>query len=410
MKILFCTASFATGTGGIPSYARDFVETFKDAHEIIAVTADTKIYDSPCRQYRVNNRGLSLKNAKKLYKIIQDEKPDIIINSSFLILSVITPYIDNNIKIISISHFVDGFYAKVAGTNSQYIDKIIALSSFGKSYIENKYSIKEKDKVVSIFNFMPKLQESPNHNKEQNEVINIVYPGGSNYKKSADIFLKAILHLLKKGLKFKLFWIGKTGMPGSDIKIGKIRSLADILPEDERIAHLGPVNRDDAKAIMENANIFVLPSRGEGFPISLIEAMRGRCIPVISDAKHGALDIIENGVNGYVTKQGNYLDLANCIENIITNHNSLSGVYDAAYQTYLQNLTKEVWSEKMRSILLSSNNHTPRKAFFNNKIAILASLLNNWIYLKKHKLKEKLIDNVRTVFTYNLIAIYKNKY
>ena len=325
-------------------------------------------------------------------------------------MSVLSPYIDNNIRIISISHFVNGYYAKVAGMNSQYLDRIVALSSFGKSFIEQKYSVKDKNKVVSIYNFMPPLTNGPDYTKEQNEIINIVYPGGSNYKKSADIFLKATLHLLKKELKFRLYWIGNPSMPGRKFGISRIKSLSDILPKDERIVHLGSVTREEAKTIMENANIFVLPSRGEGFPISLIEAMRGRCIPVISDAKHGALDIIKNGVNGYVTKQGDYLNLANCIENIITNHKSLSRVYEAAYQTYLQNLTMSVWTEKMSSILMSDNCHSPRKKYSNNKVGVLTSLLRNLIYLKCRKIKEKVYDNIRTIFIYSKIAKNKNRY
>ena len=410
MKILLCTPTFVTGKGGIPSYARDFVESFKNDYEIVVVTGGKDIYDSPCKLYYFNDRDLSLRNAKKLFEIIQDEKPEIIINSANFILSIISPYIDNNIKIVTVSHFVDGYYAKIAGMNSQYIDKIVALSSFGKSFIEKKYSIKDNKKVVTIYNFMPILVEGPNIDKEQNDVINIVYPGGSNYQKSADVFLKAVLHLLKTNLKFKLYWIGNKAMPGSKWGITIINSLSDILPQDERIVHLGSVSREEAKKIMENANVFVLPSRGEGFPISIIEAMRGRCIPVISDAKHGALDIIENGVNGYITKQGNYLDLANCIENIIINHNSLSGIYDAAYNTYLQNLTTQVWVEKMGTILLSKNNHKQRKIYTKNKTLVLISLLTNRLYLLKFRLKQIFVNNIRTLFTYYIIAINKKKY
>lgn len=410
MKILFCTSSFATGRGGVPSYARDFIDSFKKDYEFVVVTGGKDINDSPCRLYYINDKDLSLENANKLFKIIQDEKPDIIINSSCFIMSVLSPYIENNIRIISISHFVNGYYAKVAGMNSQYLDKIISLSSFGKSFIEQKYSVKEENKVVSIYNFMPPLIAGPDYTKEQNEVINIVYPGGSNYKKSADIFLKAVLHLLKKDIKFRLYWIGNKAMPGNKFGLSKIKSLSDILPNDERIAHLGSVTREEAKKIMESANVFVLPSRGEGFPISLIEAMRGRCIPVISDAKHGALDIIENGINGYVTKQGDYLDLASCIENIITEHKSLSRVYEAAYQTYLQNLTMSVWTEKMGSILMSENCHSPRKTYSNNKVGVMSSLLRNRIYLMCRKIKEKVYDNIRTIFIYSKIAKNKNRY
>lgn len=410
MKILLCTPTFVTGRGGIPSYARDFVDLFKNDYEMVVVTGSEGINDSPCRHYYVDSRDLSLRNLDKLYKIIQDETPDVIVNSAFFVMSILTPYINDNIKIVTISHFVDGHLARMASLNSQYVDKIVALSSHGKAFIENMYSVKERDKVVSVFNFMPPLADGPDYNKEQNEIINIVYPGGSNYKKSADIFLKAILHLLKKDLKFRLYWIGNKAMPGSKFGLSRIKSLSDILPKDERIVHLGSVTREEAKKIMESANVFVLPSRGEGFPISLIEAMRGRCIPIISDAKHGALDIIENGVNGYVTKQGDYLDLASCIENIITDHKSLSRVYEAAYQTYLQNLTTEVWAEKMNAILLTPKSHVPRKKYSNNRNRVLLSLINNRIYKKKHQAKEKFVDNVRTIFTYSVIAKNKNKY
>lgn len=410
MKILFCTSSFATGRGGVPSYARDFVDVFKKDYEIVVVTGGKNITDSPCKLYYVESQDLSFKNANKLFDIIKSEKPNIIINSSCFILSVLSPYIDNNIKIVSVSHFVNGYYAKVASTNYKYIDNIVALSSFGKSFIVKKYSAKEEDKVVSIYNFMPQLPEGCYNNKEQNDIVNIVYPGGSNYKKSADIFLKAILHLLKKDLKFRLYWIGNKAMPGSKFGLSRIKSLSDILPKDERIVHLGSVTREEAKKIMESANIFVLPSRGEGFPISLIEAMRGRCIPVISDAKHGALDIIENGINGYITKQDDYLDLANCIENIIINHHSLSGVYDAAYNTYLQHLTTDVWREKMGAVLTSKNSHSPRKTNSKSKLYLLSSLFAKRVYLIIRKAKDNVYDNIKTIFTYSIIAKNKNNY
>lgn len=49
-KILFCTANFKTGRGGISSYAIDFIETFKDTYEIVVVASgkteesNTKVY------------------------------------------------------------------------------------------------------------------------------------------------------------------------------------------------------------------------------------------------------------------------------------------------------------------------------------------------------------------------------
>ena len=49
MKILLCTPTFVTGKGGIPSYARDFVESFKNDYEIVVVTGGAEVNDSPCK-------------------------------------------------------------------------------------------------------------------------------------------------------------------------------------------------------------------------------------------------------------------------------------------------------------------------------------------------------------------------
>lgn len=38
-KILFCTANFKTGRGGISSYAFDFIEAFKDMYEIVVIAS-----------------------------------------------------------------------------------------------------------------------------------------------------------------------------------------------------------------------------------------------------------------------------------------------------------------------------------------------------------------------------------
>lgn len=50
-------------------------------------------------------------------------------------MAIVTPYVDNHIKIISISHFTDGRLAWAAGMNGNYVDNIVTLSSFAKSIL-----------------------------------------------------------------------------------------------------------------------------------------------------------------------------------------------------------------------------------------------------------------------------------
>ena len=48
----------------------------------------------------------------------------------------------------------------------------------------------------------------------------------------------------------------------------------------------------------ERATLFVLPSRFEGFPNVLLEAMAAGCVCIASDCLTGPADLIDDGLNG----------------------------------------------------------------------------------------------------------------
>lgn len=365
MKLLLATSSFKTGCGGIASYAHDFINALGKMFEIIVLTGDNETTTpNKCKDVQHYDFSMICKsNAINLFNLINSIKPDIIINSNVVLISIISRFLDNNIKIISISHFVNGPLAWSAGINAHYIDNIIALSSYGKDYIDKRYHIKDC-KTTIVLNYVEN-KCIINDNKTEKKVLNIVYPGGCSYKKSAEIVCHAILKLLKTDLDFHLYWLGKTKIPGERIPIIQIKDISDILPtNDYRIKHIGQIKRSYAKEIIGNANIFLLPSRGEGFPISLAEAMSNSCIPIISDAKHGSLDIIKNGINGIIIKQGKTNSLYKAIVDIIENHNKYISIYEKSLTTYEKLLSKDVWIKNMIKILNNNNCHRNRYTNF----------------------------------------------
>lgn len=45
-------------------------------------------------------------------------------------------------------------------------------------------------------------------------------------------------------------------------------------------------------------DVFVLPTRAEGFPVGLVEAMAAGLVPVVSDIPSGVPEVVDDGVNG----------------------------------------------------------------------------------------------------------------
>ena len=366
-KILFCTGSFKTGVGGVASYAHDFVNAFLTAYQFSIVTHDNyEKTKEPYDIFHINMTDFSETNARKLLNIIQSENPNIIINSYFPLLSLVSPFIPNSIKLINVSHFVNGKLAWAAGLNASYADNIISLSTYGKTYLEKKFKISDKNKVQTIYNYMDKLQANNVSEKKQRQILSIVYPGGCSYQKSAEIVCHALKKLLKTDFQFEFYWLGLTKIPGNRWPGVRTKQIQDCLnATDPRIKQMGPVPRDMAQQIMANANIFLLPSRGEGCPITLLEAMRGGCIPIISNAKHGSLDLIENNVNGFVTRQNNATDIKNCICDILVSPQKYSYIYDNSLKKFNKELEYNIWLDKMKAMLNTPTSHQQRIAFSN---------------------------------------------
>lgn len=386
MKLLFCTSSFKTGIGGIASYAHDFINAFAKEYEIVIITGDSFAQkDTIYKIYNINMNDFSTTNAKKLLNIVELEKPQIIINSFFPLLSLITPYISNLPKIISISHFTDGKLAWAAGLNFQYIDYIVSLSTFGKKYLEKKFHICNTEKIKIIYNYMNKIPYVDLSIKKNRNILKIVYPGGCSYQKSAEIVCSTLKELLKTNYKFEFYWLGITKIPGSRWPFVRTKKIQDCINiNDYRIKQMGGVPRDKAKQIIADANIFLLPSRGEGCPITLLEAMRGGCIPIISDSKHGSLDLITNKINGIIVHQNNVKELTTQICDILSNHPAYYNIYDNSLVKFNKDLEFGIWKQKMEKLLNLKSSHTQRikfseKKFKKNSFFLKRLYFYNWL-------------------------------
>jgi glycosyltransferase involved in cell wall biosynthesis len=84
---------------------------------------------------------------------------------------------------------------------------------------------------------------------------------------------------------------------GDGDDLPRLRQLAHDCGVDGRVHFFSRVSRRELAACFAHADIFALPSTGEGFGMVFLEAMVfGR--PIVGAACGGTTDVLEDGVNG----------------------------------------------------------------------------------------------------------------
>lgn len=349
MKILLATTAIIPKGGGIASYNQELLNAFSETTSFSVLTEEPlSEYPGIEKIYSAYGRNCySLDFCEEIVKKINNDCYDIIINSSSLLMSIIAPYV--NAPICSVSHFVDGKLAFLAGFNSQYISRIVALSFYGKKHIEDTFKIVDNDKVQVVYNFVHSNEDSIDTSKKDLRPLTIVYPGGTSIKKSFDIVMRTLRKLIKTKLDFKFYWLGGTTLPSAKLCLAS--NLSKLIKKDNRVVFTGRIPREDAMAIMNIANIFLLPSRGEGCPMTLLEAIQGGCIPIVSDARHGSREILENGNFGVIVKNEDSNSLFDALCDILKYPDKYSDNYVNTYQYSRDCLSEEKWIDSMRKII-----------------------------------------------------------
>ncbi len=96
----------------------------------------------------------------------------------------------------------------------------------------------------------------------------------------------------------------------------KLEALIDELDLNDRVELPGYVN--DVHEQLTSASFSTLTSTSEGLPLSLLEAMGAGCVPIVYDITYGPRDLIDQGVNGFITPWSDIDALADQIERFVS--------------------------------------------------------------------------------------------
>jgi len=96
-----------------------------------------------------------------------------------------------------------------------------------------------------------------------------------------------------------------------------IAALEERLRAIDRLDLLGTVYGEEKRRIFARADVFVLPSYAEGFPLSLLEAMAAG-LPVICTPVGAIPEVVADGVHGLLVNPGQPAELAAAIQALAT--------------------------------------------------------------------------------------------
>lgn len=136
----------------------------------------------------------------------------------------------------------------------------------------------------------------------------IVSLGLVGMRKGTDILLQALAKLPQD-----LSWSAAIGGNG---EVARYRAMAASLGLADKVRFLGWIDEAGMNQVLSEASMFVLPSRAENQPVSILEAM-ARGLPVVATDVGAIPEQVIDGKTGILVSPGNAEELAGAIERLI---------------------------------------------------------------------------------------------
>ncbi len=151
------------------------------------------------------------------------------------------------------------------------------------------------------------LRDLPDPCPERQNIVICV--GRLTREKGHDLAIRAFADISPSFPDWKLFIIGTGPL------LGQLNQLATDLGIIDSVVFVGEIT--DTEQWMAKASLFLMPSRYEGFPNALTEAMAMGAPVISSDCEYGPSDLVLDGKNGILVPPEDYESLARAMRRLM---------------------------------------------------------------------------------------------
>lgn len=225
---------------------------------------------------------------------------------------------------------------------------LIAISRETKEYAKKVFGYQDKD--ITIVNHGVSLKYSVLLSEEQMaeekyrrgipmDKLLIGLVGSIERRKGHDVLLHAVASLPKKlQEQIAIVFVGSS-------KDGSTNEWLDKLIEETKLQNIVyKFPYQSAEMFYKLFDIFVLPSRLEGFGLVVIEAMLANCCVLRSNTE-GAFEQIDSGKNGFIFENENVEQLKDILLDLITHEEKRISIAKAGREKALKCFISEVMAK-----------------------------------------------------------------
>jgi glycosyltransferase involved in cell wall biosynthesis len=195
---------------------------------------------------------------------------------------------------------------------ARWADVVIATTRYTASEFSQRNGVSpEKLRVVPLALGDNAVQDALGHaNSKPVRLLTVGRLASSERYKGVDTLMHAMARLADAGVKVELDVVGT----GDDLN--RFRRLAADIGVSNHVHFVGHVSDERLQELYACCDVFAMPSKGEGFGIVFLEAMRNGK-PCIGGNHGGTPEVIDDGVTGFLVEHGDVYGLAEKIRKLV---------------------------------------------------------------------------------------------
>lgn len=333
-RILFLVLTAFSHMGGIEKFNRALIKALMDLSVPLSLRNSLAgMYDDRFDAQYTQGALYQVFGGQKIRfvfsALMQAFKQDVIIlgHLNLALIGVLIKLVAPKKKLIVICHGIEVF-EPVSGLKKKVLEKadqVLAVSNYTKQQLVTKQGLAAEKITVfpntidPFFHFSADftkpayLQQRYGIAANEKVIYTLTRLNSSEGYKGYDTLVTVLPELLKKNIPFKYILAGKADVT----ELQRMQTLIASLGLEDKVMMPGFIADEEVTDHYLLADVFVMPSKGEGFGIVYLEAMA--CgLPVIAGNKDGSTEALQFGKLGTLIDPDSADELTAALVKVLT--------------------------------------------------------------------------------------------